>query len=192
MTSKLAVIRAHVQPCEFYCQTVSCFTHPSAAAHLKVFKSHHQRSKFLWCLCVIRWWAGEWQKCSSSCGDMGLSKRTVLCIRSLGLDEQRALQPTECQHLPKPESIVPCNTRVSCPADWTTGSWSEVSIYQWQGTSLAVKIVSRLYVIMTFIKSTEWSVKKGFTETVCAALAFKPVLFSCNNPHRKIKRNKFV
>lgn len=127
MTSKLAVIRAHVQPCEFYCWTVLCFTHPSAAAHLMVFKSHHQRSKFLWCFCVIRWWAGEWQKCSSSCGDMGLSKRTVLCIRSLGLDEKRALQPTECQHLPKPESIVQCNTRVSCPADWTTGSWSEVS-----------------------------------------------------------------
>ncbi|XP_067257627.1 A disintegrin and metalloproteinase with thrombospondin motifs 7 [Chanodichthys erythropterus] len=78
--------------------------------------------------CPAIWWAGEWQKCSSSCGEMGLSKRTVLCIRSLGLDEQRALQPTECQHLPKPESIVPCNTRVSCPADWTTGSWSECSV----------------------------------------------------------------
>ncbi|XP_067311825.1 A disintegrin and metalloproteinase with thrombospondin motifs 7 [Pseudorasbora parva] len=78
--------------------------------------------------CPAIWWVGEWQKCSSSCGEMGLSKRTVLCIRSLGLDEQRALQPTECQHLPKPESIVPCNTRVSCPADWTTGSWSECSV----------------------------------------------------------------
>ncbi|XP_050970725.1 A disintegrin and metalloproteinase with thrombospondin motifs 7 [Labeo rohita] len=78
--------------------------------------------------CPAIWWVGEWQKCSSSCGDIGLSKRTVLCIRSLGLDEQRALQPTECQHLPKPESIVPCNTHVSCPADWTTGSWSECSV----------------------------------------------------------------
>uniref|UniRef100_A0A8C1UTN5 ADAM metallopeptidase with thrombospondin type 1 motif 7 n=1 Tax=Cyprinus carpio TaxID=7962 RepID=A0A8C1UTN5_CYPCA len=74
------------------------------------------------------WWVGEWQKCSSSCGDIGLSKRTVLCIRSLGLDEQRALQPAECHHLPKPESIVRCNTHVSCPADWTTGSWSECSV----------------------------------------------------------------
>ncbi|KAK2914267.1 hypothetical protein Q8A67_002666 [Cirrhinus molitorella] len=78
--------------------------------------------------CPAIWWVGEWQKCSSSCGDIGLSKRTVLCIRSLGLDEQRALQPAECQHLPKPESIVPCNTDVSCPADWTTGSWSECSV----------------------------------------------------------------
>ncbi|KAG1925552.1 A disintegrin and metalloproteinase with thrombospondin motifs [Pimephales promelas] len=78
--------------------------------------------------CPAIWWVGEWQKCSSSCGDMGLRKRTVLCIRSLGLDEQQALQPTECQHSPKPESIVPCNTRVSCPADWTSGSWSECSV----------------------------------------------------------------
>ncbi|KTG36370.1 hypothetical protein cypCar_00009479, partial [Cyprinus carpio] len=77
--------------------------------------------------CPAMWWVGEWQKCSSSCGDIGLSKRTVLCIRSLGLDEQRALQPAECHHLPKPESIVRCNTHVSCPADWTTGSWSEFS-----------------------------------------------------------------
>uniref|UniRef100_A0A8C1PJ66 ADAM metallopeptidase with thrombospondin type 1 motif 7 n=1 Tax=Cyprinus carpio TaxID=7962 RepID=A0A8C1PJ66_CYPCA len=78
--------------------------------------------------CPAMWWVGEWQKCSSSCGDIGLSKRTVLCIRSLGLDEQRALQPAECHHLPKPESIVRCNTHVSCPADWTTGSWSECSV----------------------------------------------------------------
>ncbi|CAM4532053.1 unnamed protein product [Leuciscus chuanchicus] len=78
--------------------------------------------------CPAIWWVGDWQKCSSSCGDMGLRKRTVLCIQSLGLDEQRALQPTECQRLPKPESIVRCNTRVSCPADWTTGSWSECSV----------------------------------------------------------------
>ncbi|XP_016140037.1 A disintegrin and metalloproteinase with thrombospondin motifs 7 [Sinocyclocheilus grahami] len=78
--------------------------------------------------CPAIWWVGEWQKCSSSCGDTGLSKRTVLCIRSLGLDEQRALQPAECHHLPKPKSIVRCNAHVSCPADWTTGSWSECSV----------------------------------------------------------------
>ncbi|XP_051985253.1 A disintegrin and metalloproteinase with thrombospondin motifs 7-like, partial [Xyrauchen texanus] len=78
--------------------------------------------------CPAIWWAGEWQKCSSSCGDMGLSKRTVLCIQSVALDEQRALQPTECQHMPKPESIAPCNTHLPCPADWMTGAWSECSV----------------------------------------------------------------
>ncbi|TRY98459.1 hypothetical protein DNTS_017514, partial [Danionella cerebrum] len=78
--------------------------------------------------CPAVWWAGDWQKCTSSCGDLGLRKRTVLCIQSLALDEQQALQPEECQHLPKPESITQCNVNVSCPSDWTTGSWSECSV----------------------------------------------------------------
>ncbi|XP_051503745.1 A disintegrin and metalloproteinase with thrombospondin motifs 7-like isoform X2 [Myxocyprinus asiaticus] len=78
--------------------------------------------------CPAIWWVGEWQKCSSSCGDIGLSKRTVLCIQSVTLDEQRALQPTECQHMPKPQSIAPCNSHVPCPADWMTGVWSECSV----------------------------------------------------------------
>ncbi|KAI4879584.1 hypothetical protein NFI96_026538, partial [Prochilodus magdalenae] len=79
-------------------------------------------------LCPAVWWAGEWQKCSSSCGEWGLTKRTVVCIRSLGLDEQQALQPTECQHLPRPEPLSHCNMHVPCPADWTTGNWSECSV----------------------------------------------------------------
>ncbi|XP_055070874.2 A disintegrin and metalloproteinase with thrombospondin motifs 7 [Misgurnus anguillicaudatus] len=78
--------------------------------------------------CPAMWWVGDWQKCSSSCGDMGISKRTVLCIQRVGLDEQKALQPSECQNLPKPEAIVTCNTRVLCPADWMTGNWSECSV----------------------------------------------------------------
>lgn len=77
---------------------------------------------------VFRWWVGDWQKCSSICGDVGISKRTVLCIRSVGLDERRALLPSECQHLSKPEAIASCNTHMLCPADWITGNWSEVSV----------------------------------------------------------------
>ncbi|KAL6468877.1 hypothetical protein MHYP_G00224010 [Metynnis hypsauchen] len=78
-------------------------------------------------LCPAVWWTGEWQKCSSSCGEWGLTKRTVVCIRSLGLDEQEALQPTECQHLPRPDPLSRCNMQVPCPADWITGNWSECS-----------------------------------------------------------------
>lgn len=83
---------------------------------------------------VLRWWVGDWQKCSSTCGDMSISKRTVLCIQSVGLDERKALLPSECQHLSKPEAIAPCNTGVLCPADWITGNWSEVSVWQQQAT----------------------------------------------------------
>uniref|UniRef100_A0A8K9UHX3 Peptidase M12B domain-containing protein n=1 Tax=Oncorhynchus mykiss TaxID=8022 RepID=A0A8K9UHX3_ONCMY len=79
-------------------------------------------------LCPAIWWVGEWQKCSATCGEKGLAKRTVLCIQAVGLEENRALQPSECHHIPRPESAAPCNTHVPCPADWSTGNWSECSL----------------------------------------------------------------
>ncbi|XP_071345295.1 A disintegrin and metalloproteinase with thrombospondin motifs 7 [Trachinotus anak] len=78
--------------------------------------------------CPAIWWVGEWQKCSASCGSSGLAKRTVLCIQAVSVEEQEALQPSDCQHMPKPESLSPCNTHIPCPADWTTGSWSKCSL----------------------------------------------------------------
>uniref|UniRef100_A0A673X1F7 ADAM metallopeptidase with thrombospondin type 1 motif 7 n=1 Tax=Salmo trutta TaxID=8032 RepID=A0A673X1F7_SALTR len=79
-------------------------------------------------LCPAIWWVGEWQKCSATCGEKGLAKRTVLCIQAVGLEENRALQPSECHHMPRPESAAPCNAHVPCPADWSTGNWSECSL----------------------------------------------------------------
>uniref|UniRef100_A0A673B4I8 ADAM metallopeptidase with thrombospondin type 1 motif 7 n=1 Tax=Sphaeramia orbicularis TaxID=375764 RepID=A0A673B4I8_9TELE len=78
--------------------------------------------------CPPIWWVGEWQKCSSSCGSSGLAKRTVLCIQALGVDEQKALEPSECEHMPKPEAVTSCNTHMPCPADWTTSNWSKCSV----------------------------------------------------------------
>ncbi|KAM4677814.1 A disintegrin and metalloproteinase with thrombospondin motifs 7 isoform 2-T2 [Discoglossus pictus] len=78
--------------------------------------------------CPPRWWVGEWQQCSTTCGKSGLQKRTVLCIQRVGLDEQRALQPTDCEHLPRPESSIPCNRHVLCPAIWQSGNWSQCSV----------------------------------------------------------------
>uniref|UniRef100_A0AAZ3QHQ3 ADAM metallopeptidase with thrombospondin type 1 motif 7 n=1 Tax=Oncorhynchus tshawytscha TaxID=74940 RepID=A0AAZ3QHQ3_ONCTS len=80
------------------------------------------------CLVSYGWWVGEWQKCSATCGEKGLAKRTVLCIQAVGLEENRALQPSECHHIPRPESAAPCNAHVPCPADWSTGNWSECSL----------------------------------------------------------------
>ncbi|XP_032955861.1 A disintegrin and metalloproteinase with thrombospondin motifs 7 [Rhinolophus ferrumequinum] len=77
--------------------------------------------------CPARWWAGEWQLCSSSCGPGGLSRRAVLCIRSIGLDEQSALEPPACEHLPRPPAETPCNRDVACPATWALGNWSQCS-----------------------------------------------------------------
>ncbi|XP_050165709.1 A disintegrin and metalloproteinase with thrombospondin motifs 7, partial [Myiozetetes cayanensis] len=84
--------------------------------------------------CPARWWVGEWQQCSASCGSSGLMKRTVLCIQSVGLDEQRALQPADCQHLPKPDATAPCHWDVPCPSQWAVGNWSECSTTCGNGT----------------------------------------------------------
>ncbi|NXT23228.1 ATS7 metalloproteinase, partial [Syrrhaptes paradoxus] len=84
--------------------------------------------------CPARWWVGEWQKCSVSCGRSGLMKRTVLCIQSVGLDEQRALQQADCQHLAKPDATAPCHQEVPCPSQWAVGNWSECSATCGNGT----------------------------------------------------------
>ncbi|XP_019387472.1 PREDICTED: A disintegrin and metalloproteinase with thrombospondin motifs 12 isoform X2 [Crocodylus porosus] len=76
--------------------------------------------------CPPRWWAGEWQKCSTTCGPSGQKKRTVLCIQTVGSDEQ-ALAATECQHLLKPKTHLSCNRDVLCPSDWTVSNWTECS-----------------------------------------------------------------
>ncbi|NXL62869.1 ATS7 metalloproteinase, partial [Chordeiles acutipennis] len=84
--------------------------------------------------CPARWWVGEWQKCSATCGRSGLMKRTVLCIQSVGLDEQRALQQADCQHLSKPDATAPCHREVPCPSQWAVGNWSECSVTCGDGT----------------------------------------------------------
>ncbi|XP_077173731.1 LOW QUALITY PROTEIN: A disintegrin and metalloproteinase with thrombospondin motifs 7 [Paroedura picta] len=84
--------------------------------------------------CPARWWVGEWQACSATCGDAGLMKRSVLCLQSVAPDEQRALQPSECRHLSKPDATAPCNREVFCPARWVVGNWSECSATCGNGT----------------------------------------------------------
>nr|XP_056721739.1 A disintegrin and metalloproteinase with thrombospondin motifs 7 [Euleptes europaea] len=85
-------------------------------------------------LCPARWWVGEWQACSATCGDAGLMRRSVLCLQSVAPDEQRALQPSKCRHLPKPDATAPCNREVFCPAWWIVGNWSECSVTCGNGT----------------------------------------------------------
>ncbi|KAM8961416.1 A disintegrin and metalloproteinase with thrombospondin motifs 12 [Pelodytes ibericus] len=77
--------------------------------------------------CPPRWWAGEWQQCSTTCGPTGEKKRTVLCIRTVGSDEQ-ALPSEDCHHLTKPKGYVSCHRDVLCPSDWTVSNWSECSV----------------------------------------------------------------
>ncbi|XP_076011872.1 A disintegrin and metalloproteinase with thrombospondin motifs 7 [Genypterus blacodes] len=93
--------------------------------------------------CPAIWSVGEWQKCTSSCGNSGLAKRMVMCIQSVSVDEQKALQPSACKHTPRPVSISSCNTHIPCPADWIAGNWSKCSITCGSGVRLRNVTCSR-------------------------------------------------
>ncbi|XP_022672218.1 A disintegrin and metalloproteinase with thrombospondin motifs 7-like isoform X5 [Varroa destructor] len=77
--------------------------------------------------CPARWWTGPWQHCSATCGDQGRRKRTVLCVRSLGPDEQLALTDDRCAAVTKPHDLEPCPVTPLCPEDpnWITSEWSD-------------------------------------------------------------------
>ncbi|XP_027461294.2 A disintegrin and metalloproteinase with thrombospondin motifs 12 isoform X3 [Zalophus californianus] len=77
--------------------------------------------------CPPRWWAGEWEACSATCGPHGEKRRTVLCIQTMGSDEQ-ALPAKDCRHLLRPKTLISCNRDILCPSDWTVGNWSECSV----------------------------------------------------------------
>uniref|UniRef100_A0A8C0GJR4 ADAM metallopeptidase with thrombospondin type 1 motif 7 n=1 Tax=Chelonoidis abingdonii TaxID=106734 RepID=A0A8C0GJR4_CHEAB len=112
--------------------------------------------------CPARWWVGEWQKCSATCGEAGLMTRTVLCIQSVWLDEQRALQHTECQNLSKPDATAPCNRDILCPAQWAMGNWSECSVTCGNGTQ------RRLVYCNNDTRTTCDLTQRPLSETTCS------------------------
>ncbi|XP_022598009.1 ADAMTS-like protein 1 [Seriola dumerili] len=69
------------------------------------------------------WRFGDWITCSASCGNRGTWLRRIHCATLDGKD----VQPTMCQHIPKPiTSPVPCN-RQDCPPRWLVSEWSKCS-----------------------------------------------------------------
>uniref|UniRef100_A0A4W6CXC3 ADAMTS-like 3 n=1 Tax=Lates calcarifer TaxID=8187 RepID=A0A4W6CXC3_LATCA len=69
------------------------------------------------------WRFGDWTTCSTSCGNRGTWLRRIRCVTLDGKD----VQPTMCQHIPKPiASPVPCN-RQDCPPRWLVSEWSKCS-----------------------------------------------------------------
>lgn len=84
--------------------------------------------------CPAMWWADRWHPCSRSCGPGGVARRTVYCLRSLGLGSFLALTPADCGHRPRPPAVNPCNDHVPCPARWAFGQWTECSATCGPGT----------------------------------------------------------
>lgn len=79
-------------------------------------------------LCPARWWTGPWQHCSATCGTEGARRRTVICIRSQGPDEQIALDDFFCEDLPRPSDMEACRHKAACPDEmaWKPGPWEGI------------------------------------------------------------------
>ncbi|KAI4821043.1 hypothetical protein KUCAC02_028995 [Chaenocephalus aceratus] len=73
-----------------------------------------------------QWISEEWEHCTKTCGSLGFQIRTVRCVQFLHEGTNRSVHSKYCSG-EKPESRRPCN-RVSCPAQWRTGAWSECSV----------------------------------------------------------------
>ncbi|XP_042343986.1 A disintegrin and metalloproteinase with thrombospondin motifs 3 [Plectropomus leopardus] len=73
-----------------------------------------------------QWISDEWEHCTKTCGSLGFQIRTVRCVQFLHEGTNRSVHSKYCSG-EKPESRRPCN-RVSCPAQWRTGAWSECSV----------------------------------------------------------------
>ncbi|KAA8585674.1 hypothetical protein FQN60_004368 [Etheostoma spectabile] len=95
----------------YRCQTLINSTRPMLSAWIHVHTEE------------FSWRFGYWTTCSASCGNKGTWLRTIRCVTLDGKD----VQPTMCQHIPKPiTSPVPCN-RQDCPPRWSVSEWSKCS-----------------------------------------------------------------
>ncbi|XP_068461252.1 A disintegrin and metalloproteinase with thrombospondin motifs 3 isoform X2 [Clinocottus analis] len=73
-----------------------------------------------------QWTSEDWEHCTKTCGSLGFQIRTVRCVQGLSEGTNRSVHSKYCSG-EKPESRRPCS-RVSCPAQWRTGAWSECSV----------------------------------------------------------------
>ncbi|KAM8885282.1 A disintegrin and metalloproteinase with thrombospondin motifs 3 isoform 2-T2 [Spinachia spinachia] len=73
-----------------------------------------------------QWSSEDWEHCTRTCGSLGFHIRTVRCVQWLSDGTNRSVHSKYCSG-ERPESRRPCG-RVSCPAQWRTGAWSECSV----------------------------------------------------------------
>ena len=73
-----------------------------------------------------RWEVGEWQPCSTSCGQ-GQQVRSVHCWRLLGRGFDSSVLNKMCRHLPKPPEVRSC-IATDCGPVWLVSEWSNVGV----------------------------------------------------------------
>ncbi|PAV70271.1 hypothetical protein WR25_24086 isoform C [Diploscapter pachys] len=74
--------------------------------------------------CNAEWFTGEWEDCSSTCGDKGEQYRVVYCHQVFANGRRSTVEDENCTS-ERPPVRQQCN-RFSCP-EWHAGPWSACS-----------------------------------------------------------------
>lgn len=74
---------------------------------------------------LYSWAPGDWGQCSRSCGS-GQQTRPLRCLRKVTYQREEVVAHSLCPII-SPAQVQPCQTQ-TCPPEWSTGSWSQVSL----------------------------------------------------------------
>lgn len=92
--------------------------------------------------CPARWYVGEWDPCSHTCGG-GMQYRLVHCQRVINGGSVTLVSEEECS-TPKPTYVKKCNTEVPCP-QWHAGPWSACNKMCGEGNQTRLVVCQREY-----------------------------------------------
>lgn len=82
--------------------------------------------------CIPEWRAGEFSKCTRSCGSAGVKSRTVECVQQVPSQVGQSFLVVSNDlciqtYGSMPEKSEHCN-RIDCRPEWSVGPWSECSV----------------------------------------------------------------